>query len=136
MKDWLQKNLVQDVPEELSVCEFDCEKKTCAASYRAKCKLLQRASVDRNVVPQNINKSRTMEPDLPTKWQPLWFYEVMPFGYLLAGFAIIYHFDSLIGYGVGGLLLVAALQIWVMRFKYRATNTLPPDNASSTHNTD
>ena len=69
-----------------------------------------------------IDNSRMKELDLPTKWQPFWLYEVIPFVYLLSGFAIIYHYDSLIGYGVGGLLLIAALQIWVMRFKYRAMN--------------
>ena len=125
MKGWILKNLIQDVPEELSVCEFDCRKSTCTASDLAECELYQQASVDRNVVSQNIDNSRTKELDLPTKWQPIWLYEVIPFVYLLSGFAIIYHFDSLIGYAVGGLLLIAALQIWVMRFKYRAMNILP-----------
>ena len=138
MKGWLLKKLIQDVPEELSVCEFDCRKSTCTASdqAQAECELYQQALVYRNVVSQNVDNSRTKELDLPTKWQPVWLYEVMPFVYLLSGLAIIYHFDSLIGYGVGGLLFITALQIWVMRFKYRAMNTLPPDNASFTHHTD
>ena len=136
MKDWLLKNLIQDVPEDLSVCEFDCQKSTCTASDRDECEFHQQVSVDRDVVFQNIDNSRTKGLDLPTKWQPLWLYELMPFGYLLSGLAIIYHFDSLIGYGVGGLLLIAALQIWVMRLKYRAMNTLPPDKSRPTHDTD
>ena len=136
MKNWLLKNLVQDVPDELSVCEFDCRKSICRACDRAECELLQQASVDRKTVSQNIDNSRTKEPDFPAKWQPVWLYEVMPFAYLLCGLASIYYFDSLIGYVVGGPLLIAALHVWVMRFKYRAMNTLPLDNANFTHHAD
>jgi hypothetical protein len=43
----------------------------------------------------------------------------MPFVYLVAGLATIFHFESLAGYGAGGLLLLAAVLIMKMRSDYR-----------------
>ena len=59
---------------------------------------------------------------LLTKWKPEWLYEVMPFIYMLAGFVVIYHFDTAIGYGAGALLIIAAFLIWALRFDHRAKN--------------
>lgn len=52
-------------------------------------------------------------------WLPDWLYEALPFLYLAAGFAAIFHFDTPAGYGVGALLLLAALLIFKMRMDYR-----------------
>ena len=52
-------------------------------------------------------------------WWPDWLYESMPFMYAVAGIATISHFDTLAGYGVGALLLLAALLILKMRMDYR-----------------
>ncbi len=29
LKDWLSKNLVQEVPKDVAICEFDCSKLDC-----------------------------------------------------------------------------------------------------------
>ena len=39
MIDWLLKNLVQEVPIELSVCEFDCPYIECTNRNWAKCNM-------------------------------------------------------------------------------------------------
>jgi hypothetical protein len=46
----------------------------------------------------------------------------MPFIYAAAGFATIVHFDTPAGYGVGALLLLAALLILKMRKDCRVLN--------------
>ncbi len=56
---------------------------------------------------------------LPTIWWPNWLYESMPFIYAVAGLATISSADTPAGYGVGGLLLLAALVILKMRNDYR-----------------
>ena len=125
MKDRLLKNLIQDVPEELSVCEFECRKSICTTSDCADCERYQQALKGIHGISQCNSHMQGQEPS--TRWQPIWLYEVMPFIYLLAGFTVFYRYDSFVGYGVGSLLLIAAIIIWAMRIKYRAMNTLSPD---------
>jgi hypothetical protein len=43
----LLQSLVQEVPEELSVCEFDCPHTRCIAISRAECELLNEAALFR-----------------------------------------------------------------------------------------
>ena len=56
---------------------------------------------------------------LPSIWWPDWLYESMPFIYAIAGLVTILHFETPAGYGVGALLLIAALVILKMRNDYR-----------------
>lgn len=141
MKFRLLESLIQDVPDEISICEFECRRSICTADDPAKCELhqhtaelLQQTSLDKRAAYRSIDSSRTRKPDSPGKWQSVWLYEVKPLLYLLSGFAVIYHFESLIGYGVGGLLSIAAIRVWVMRFRSRAS--LLRDNVNFTRNTD
>ena len=53
-------------------------------------------------------------------WLPDWLYEAMPFVYMVAGFAAIFHFGTPAGLAVGVLLLLAALMILKMRKDARA----------------
>lgn len=73
---------------------------------------------------------------LLSKWKPEWLYEVMPFVYLFTGFVVIYHFDSVAGYGAGALLLMAAFLIWAMRLEYRAKNAASSDTSRFPHRPD
>jgi hypothetical protein len=43
MIGWFLKNFVQEVPEQLSVCEFDCTNHECTIRDWAACKLHQQA---------------------------------------------------------------------------------------------
>ena len=43
MIGWLLKNFVQEVPEHLSVCEFDCPNNRCTISDWAACELREQA---------------------------------------------------------------------------------------------
>jgi hypothetical protein len=56
----------------------------------------------------------------PNKWKPKWLYDAMPHFYSVAGLTMIFYFGTPAGYGVGALLLIAALWIWVMRSAKRA----------------
>lgn len=49
-------------------------------------------------------------------------YELMPFTYAIAGLSVPYHFGAPHGYTLGGILLVSALLVWMMRRDYRAGN--------------
>ena len=55
-----------------------------------------------------------------TRWKPDWLYELMPYIYSMSGIAAIFYFDTVAGYGAGGLLLLAAALIWKMRKDYRS----------------
>jgi len=57
---------------------------------------------------------------LLTKWKPDWLYDAMPYIYLVAGLATIFHFGTPAGYGAGALLLIATLLIWIMRKENRS----------------
>lgn len=127
MKGRLLKNLIQEVPEELSVCEFECRKSACTARDCAECTMYQQASHGRNCTTRRSTRMKDQDPGI--KWQPIWLYEVMPFIYLLAGFAVFYNYDSFIGYSIAGLLLITALLVWAMRIKYRIMNALSPDKS-------
>jgi len=35
---WVRKELVQDVPEELAICKFDCRKSRCSQDDWIRCK--------------------------------------------------------------------------------------------------
>lgn len=59
----------------------------------------------------NIPKPLTQR----NKWKPRWLYEAMPFIYSIAGLTMILYFGTPAGYGVGALLLITALWIWMMR---------------------
>jgi hypothetical protein len=48
---WLLKNLVQEVPEQLSVCEFDCPNNECTISDWVGCELRQQALLQENSIP-------------------------------------------------------------------------------------
>jgi len=54
------------------------------------------------------------------KWKPDWLYELMPYIYSMSGIAAIFYFDTVAGYGAGGLLLLAAALIWKMRKDHRS----------------
>lgn len=43
MIDWFLKHLVQEVPDQLSVCEFDCPNNACTISDWLACELRQQA---------------------------------------------------------------------------------------------
>lgn len=45
MIGWLLKNLIQEVPEQLSVCEFDCPNNECTVKDWVVCDLRQQASL-------------------------------------------------------------------------------------------
>ena len=45
MIDWLLQKLIQEVPEELSVCEFDCPKTTCTGRDWAECELRHQSTL-------------------------------------------------------------------------------------------
>jgi hypothetical protein len=134
MRGRLMKNLIQEVPEELSVCEYGCRNDTCSPSDWAQCELRQQELQGRRYTVRSDN--RAMDQQAQSNKQPFWLYEVVPFMYLLAGFACFYYFDSLIGYEAGALLLTAAILIWVMRFKYRASKVFPADTSRSPHRSD
>lgn len=134
MKGRLLKNLVQEVPEDLSVCEFECRKSSCTASDCAECERHQQALQGIHGISQYNAPIEDRETRI--KWLPVWLYEVMPFIYLLAGFAVSYRYDSLVGYVVGGLLLIAAIIIWAMRIRYRSMNILSSDKPRFPHHSD
>jgi hypothetical protein len=48
MLGWLLKNLVQEVPEQLSVCEFDCPNNECTIRDWVGCELRQQALLQEN----------------------------------------------------------------------------------------
>ena len=48
----LLQNLIQEVPEELSVCEFDCPKTRCTLKDWAECELRNQATLSGNSVTQ------------------------------------------------------------------------------------
>jgi hypothetical protein len=127
MRRRLLKNLVQEVPEAYSVCEFDCPKHCCSIRELDQCELRQRVLQQRSPVRPAASRNPGLQPQI--KWQPLWIYELIPFVYILAGFACFYYLDSPIGYVAGALLLTAAGLVWVMRFKYRARGMWHPDNS-------
>ena len=52
-------------------------------------------------------------------WLPNWLYEAMPFVYALAGILAILQVQTLAGYTVGALLLLAAVMILKMRLDNR-----------------
>jgi hypothetical protein len=39
MIDWLRQRFIQEIPDELSVCEFECRLKKCSESHWTKCEL-------------------------------------------------------------------------------------------------
>jgi hypothetical protein len=61
-------------------------------------------------------------PEAFSIWWPDWLYESMPFIYAVAGLVTMLHFDTPAGYGVGALLLLAALLTLKMRRDYRHFN--------------
>ena len=127
MKGRLLKNITQDVPEEISVCEFECRKSTCTARDLTECELHQQASKGIHSINRYNAYMISQKPN--TKRQPILLYELLPFIYLVAGFTVFYHYDSFIGYGVGGLLLITSIIIWAMRLKYRAMHIHSHDNS-------
>lgn len=126
MKARLLNNLIQDVPEEYSVCEFECRETTCTVKNHMECELFQQASKGAHSFRQHNPRISGQQPD--TKLQPVWLYEVMPIIYILAGFTVLFRYDSYIGYVIGGLLLILAIIIWAMRIKHRAMNILSTNN--------
>ena len=131
MKGWLMKHLIQDTPEELSVCEFDCRKSHCTARIHAECGLRKSMARGSNDIVQC--STRVKEPEPITEWQPIWIYEAMPFVYLFAAFTISYYFESIIGYCISGILLIAALFFLAKRIKYRSRNALSLDKSPFSH---
>jgi len=45
MINWLRQRFIQEIPEELSVCEFDCPLKKCTARDWVKCELRQQGTL-------------------------------------------------------------------------------------------
>ena len=45
MIDWLRQRFIQEIPEELSVCEFDCPLSKCTGRDWAKCELRQQGTL-------------------------------------------------------------------------------------------
>ena len=39
MIDWLLQRFIQEIPEEISVCEFDCPMTNCTANVWTECEL-------------------------------------------------------------------------------------------------
>lgn len=37
LKDWLARNLVQEVPRDMAICEFDCSKLNCCREEFENC---------------------------------------------------------------------------------------------------
>ena len=52
-------------------------------------------------------------------WLPNWFYEMLPYLYVVAGFATASFLDTPLGYIAGLLLLLTGCLIWMMRRDYR-----------------
>jgi hypothetical protein len=48
MINWLRQRFIQEIPEELSVCEFECPLKKCSEVQWAKCELRQQGTLPGN----------------------------------------------------------------------------------------
>ena len=88
MKGQLLKELIQDVPEEYSVCEFECRQPICTAQDHAECELCQQAPKRTHGIRQYNVRINGKQPN--TEWLPVWLYEAMPIICVLAGFTISY----------------------------------------------
>jgi hypothetical protein len=72
MLTWLIKNFVQEVPEQLSVCEFDCPNHECTISDWVSCErreqaLLQESGVSTFPVPVTYAGPKVFSPASPLK---------------------------------------------------------------------
>lgn len=134
MRKWLEKNLIQEIPEEFTVCEYECRKNICPYHDWSECELRQQAMQSSQHVTRDDDHLAGQQSQV--KWQPIWLYEVLPFVYILSGFACSYYFDSPFGYTTGALLFVAALLVWVMRFRYRARKALSRESSRYSHHSD
>lgn len=52
MIGWFLKNFVQEVPEQLSICEFDCPNNECTISDWVACELRQQALLQERMIPR------------------------------------------------------------------------------------
>jgi len=65
MIDRLLQMLIQEVPEELSVCEYDCPKTNCTGRNWAECKLRHQSTLRGSSVTQyNTQMVQTEAPAL------------------------------------------------------------------------
>jgi hypothetical protein len=58
---WLLKNLVQEVPDRLAICEFDCPNKACTIRDWVGCELRQQALLQEHGVCQRPAPMVSME---------------------------------------------------------------------------
>jgi hypothetical protein len=63
MIDWLRQRFIQEIPDELSVCEFECRLKKCTESHWTKCELRQQGTLPGNRSAQAC--SRNVDPEIP-----------------------------------------------------------------------
>jgi hypothetical protein len=67
MFGWLLNNLIQEVPEELSICEFDCPMSECTTRNWIGCELRQQASqIGSGITQYNSRKARIEAPAFAT----------------------------------------------------------------------
>jgi hypothetical protein len=66
-------------------------------------------------------RDRTPKPLIKwNRWKLKRLYDANPLTYFVAGLTTIFYFGTPAGYGVGALLLIAALWIWMLRSVRRA----------------
>jgi hypothetical protein len=68
MIGWLLKNLIQEVPEELAICEFDCPNNECAVRDWAKCELRRQTSLYGSGI--NLYNTRMVRIEAPALKTP------------------------------------------------------------------
>jgi hypothetical protein len=61
MIGWLLKNLIQEVPEELSVCEFDCPNNKCTVRDWGACELRHQLALYGSGIGHNTSRMVPVE---------------------------------------------------------------------------
>ena len=62
MLAWLMKNLVEEVPEQLSVCEFDCPNHECTINDWASCERREQALLQERMAIRLLAPAAYMDP--------------------------------------------------------------------------
>jgi hypothetical protein len=65
MINWLLQRFIQDVPEEISFCEFECPRSKCCMSDWAVCDLNQKAMPSPRSFTRYRASVRDDQPELP-----------------------------------------------------------------------
>jgi len=63
MIDWLRQRFIKEIPEDISVCEFDCPLTKCTASIWAECELRHQGTLSGSDITRAYK--RIIQPEIP-----------------------------------------------------------------------